>query len=479
MADRKKLDQKIQEILDTSAEEKYIFRGEKECYEDVSSNLYRYYKKLFKEEGFVFGENTHLPILESEEATVEKARNHFRPNASNIEVLTELQHYGEKTALIDFTLNVFIALFFACNGSFGKNGRIILLKAPGIPVQKDISYLDRNDYTIIAPIGKNTRVVFQNSMFVHVAGGYLERDKYEFISIEAELKEGFLNYLRQYHNIKPETVYNDIHGFIEDQENYREAEKNFYLALKCEKDGNLHKALAYYSQSIESKPYYPEAYVNRGLVKHHLGENEEAIKDFDRSMELNPGLAEAYSNRGLCRSDLGDNEEAIEDCDRAIELKPGLSEAYHNRGVAKYRLGENEEAIKDFDRAIELNPSSAEAYSGRGLCRSDLGDNEEAIKDCDRAIELNPDFAHAYDNRGIVKCDLGKREEAIKDFDRAIELNPDLAEAYNNRGKVKSCLGKLEEALEDYKKAVGLNPNLIDAWDNLNRARSDLASGKI
>ena len=45
-----------------------------------------------------------------------------------LKFLTELQHYGGHTNLIDFTTDNHIALFFACDGSPDKDGRIILLE---------------------------------------------------------------------------------------------------------------------------------------------------------------------------------------------------------------------------------------------------------------------------------------------------------------------------------------------------------------
>ena len=44
----------------------------------------------------------------------------------DFEILTEIQHYGGKTNLIDFTTDYFIALFFACDGHHDKEGRVIL-----------------------------------------------------------------------------------------------------------------------------------------------------------------------------------------------------------------------------------------------------------------------------------------------------------------------------------------------------------------
>ena len=52
-------------------------------------------------------------------------------------MLTQLQHRGGKTNLIDFTRNILIALFFACDGHFEEEGRIICLEAPKEPSNKD------------------------------------------------------------------------------------------------------------------------------------------------------------------------------------------------------------------------------------------------------------------------------------------------------------------------------------------------------
>ena len=46
----------------------------------------------------------------------------------DFEILTEIQHYGGKTNLIDFTTDYLIALFFACDGHHDKEGRIIMQK---------------------------------------------------------------------------------------------------------------------------------------------------------------------------------------------------------------------------------------------------------------------------------------------------------------------------------------------------------------
>ena len=61
------------------------------------------------------------------------------PNqALDFEILTEIQHYGGKTNLIDFTTDYFIALFFACDGHHDEPGRVILQKIEDIENMIDL-----------------------------------------------------------------------------------------------------------------------------------------------------------------------------------------------------------------------------------------------------------------------------------------------------------------------------------------------------
>ena len=59
---------------------------------------------------------------------------HSEDNPTNIKTLTDLQHYGAKTNLIDFSLNFHIALFFACQykeeEKTSLDGCLYILKRP-------------------------------------------------------------------------------------------------------------------------------------------------------------------------------------------------------------------------------------------------------------------------------------------------------------------------------------------------------------
>ena len=108
----------ISEIGKKSENGDYIYRGEPECYPKVSSALYR---KL--EESKI--EHPERIVEQVQEAELAEAKNYIY-ETDQFELLTQLQHFGGKTNLIDFTTDYYIALFFACNGYPDENGRIIL-----------------------------------------------------------------------------------------------------------------------------------------------------------------------------------------------------------------------------------------------------------------------------------------------------------------------------------------------------------------
>ena len=102
----------VQDIIDNtkkeSAEGTYIFRGEPECHEKVSSNLWRELDAI---------KAKYSDIKEIQSGIIADAREYADPQKSDFEILTDIQHYGGKTNLIDFTTCYNIALFFACYGS--------------------------------------------------------------------------------------------------------------------------------------------------------------------------------------------------------------------------------------------------------------------------------------------------------------------------------------------------------------------------
>ena len=411
---------KIAEIAEKSADADYIYRGEQECYEKVCSSLYREYSHT---------EGVHSDIASVQKKILEEAKTYIGKTddidkTDDIEILTELQHFGGKTNLIDFTEDYLIALFFACDGSHEKKGRVILLKgeSEGYRVRKSRKTI--------------SRVESQKSVFVESPTGFVEPDI--VVTIPINLKMPMLDYLQKYHRISIATIYNDLHGFIR---------RSAYIE---------------FLRGLNSQGEAEEAETLEGKHEHY----KEAIRHYTEALKLKSDFAIAYNNRGNAYADKGDFDPAIQDYNTAIELNPNFTEAYYNRGVAYADKGDFDPAIQDYNTAIELNPNFAEAYYNRGFVYTNKGEFDTAIQNFSKAIDLNPKLAEAYTNRGVAYYRKSEFDRAIQDYNKAIDLKPEYADAYTNRGEAWLHLREWEKAKADLSTAKGMGHDIVAAFHN-------------
>ena len=466
--DLSQIKKKINKIEEKSVDGDYIFRGERQLNKKVSSTLYRDFDDIDRQ-GF------DIEVVQKEMLNGAKKHTGHLPHTGDIppdfrpilarmfsvreedtaevdfEILTEIQHYGGKTNLIDFTTDYLVALFFACDGHHDKDGRVILQKTDEI---KDMLRYPRNP---------RHRVVGQKSVFVRPPKGYIEPNEDNIVIIPAALKKLILQHLRNYHGIFTETIYNDLYGFIRSQDIHASANTQIYKGLACknrgdkaeieeEKQKEYEEAIKHYTKAIELKPDSAEAYYHRGVVYFYLDDFDSAITNFAEMIKLEPNEVNAYLWRGWAYKRKGNFDEAIEDHNKAIALKPNNPNAYFNLGVI-YKEKENFDfALDNFTKAIELDPNFAGAYNQRGVVFRDKQNNYEcAIEDFTKAIDINPDNVdEIYNNRGIAYRKKSDYERALEDHTKAIELKTDSAQVYYyNRGIVRLCLKEWERAKED------------------------------
>ena len=358
---------RLQEIRRQSSQGEYVYRGEPEQYEKISSALYREYKDKMQAEKF------DIQIAQKEMLEQVKAYTDF---TDETDVLTELQHYGGKTNLIDFTTDYLIALFFACDSSPDQDGRVILLNK------------NTNQGIITSPKkNQNNRVISQKSIFFQTPKGYLDEEDYAVIPVPKKIKQPILHYLRKYHDIATHTIYNDIFGYIQNQEKHQTAYTKFYIGLTFQEKGKYEEAIKHYDQAIRINPQIFQAYNNRGAAKGKLGRHEEAIADCNEAIRINPQYANAYTNRGNAQAALGQYHDAITDYDQAISLNPKDAVAYNNRGTANKAFGEDEKARADFQRAFEL-------ATGQG--------NQALAQAAQRLLDKQPPSQQGLGNRRAV-----------------------------------------------------------------------------
>ena len=281
----------IKEIANLSIEGNFLFRGEPKHHCKVSSTLYRECERVIQDAGLE-GElsDFYIENIESGISNQVKAFLTTGDQVSDLSILTQLQHYESQTNLIDFTTDFNIALFFACDGQPGENGRVIVQK--------------RNLVLIEQPSGIEHRILGQKSVFVRPKRGYIDPDEahYKVVCIPANLKNDILKYLRNTNGITTEKIYNDLHGYIRTKNIHKLAYNEYYIAF------------IYQCKAAE---------IDDPEVKHELW--DKAIERYDKVIDYNPNFHPAYANRSTLYWNKREYVKAKQDRLRAWEIYPDIA----------------------------------------------------------------------------------------------------------------------------------------------------------
>ncbi|MBC8316108.1 MAG: hypothetical protein ISR57_08495 [Bacteroidales bacterium] len=127
-----------------------------------------------------------------------------------------------------------------------------------------------------------------------------------------------------------------------------------YLAAICFMRKDYQCAFENYSEVIRCDSVYPDAYTNRGMIKHLLGDYKGALQDYNVAIKQTPNDKKAFNNRAAAKMLLKDYNGALRDFDQALMLDPLYADACNNRGRVKYYLGDIEGACADWQKALSF-----------------------------------------------------------------------------------------------------------------------------
>ncbi len=168
-------------------------------------------------------------------------------------------------------------------------------------------------------------------------------------------------------------------------------------------------------QERQDKRQEAKEWVAKAYELQMKGEIGKAIALYTRSLELCP-TPEAYTFRGWARSFEKDYAAAIADCHRAIDLDPEYGNPYNDIGAYYLEQGEPDEAIPWLHMALKAQRYESYCFPHFNLGRvfEAKGQLEKALGHYRMALEENPRYALAAKAVDRVKGKLAPRNpEAI------------------------------------------------------------------
>ena len=280
--------------LEAKHKDGYLFRGEPEEYESVTSSLYRATPPVAREGISVIERDFVNSCLHHcyEGAKIQKWKADGILQEHALKKLSEIQHFGGVTNLIDFTTCFYTALFFACDKWPEHDGRIIVIHPDLVPA---LNYVEPTNQDVLIPWGDydyirrdngypRERAEAQKSVFIHAKTGMLNADDYEVISIPSRFKTDFREGLSVDLNINRRSVYPDTIGFVDNNRQNRSLEFMFTAEEQLGK-GDYESVIKSCGKSTNEQAH---SYVYHiwGLAHLQFGETQEAIDKFERALTI-------------------------------------------------------------------------------------------------------------------------------------------------------------------------------------------------
>ena len=378
----------VDELEHLRTDGRYIFRGEAKEFPNISSSLRR-------EQELLIELGTPFEPLDLEEQRLAKAYvNYANPEYDEQEVMSHIQHYGGKTNFVDFTKNPFKALFFASDGYYSEDGRIAILKNE-----------NTETHQIHQPNEPKERTDPQESIFVIPKDGIVR--EWEAITIAANHKHQFRNYLVEEKNISLLTMYSGPHGFIKYRERHWKAiELSKKGATEIEKN-EFTQAEESLQDAINQEPFLATPYYLMGLVKGLQEEYSNAIEYLTKGLEVaEPGGHAGFLIAiGDTKANAGNYESAIEAYTQALEYpmpvngtKNGQAYCYYARGMVNRFFRNHNDAISDLREAVKLTEHTVENGTLSGIERLPLSAQREFQAIQEELLEVHTKAKEALKN---------------------------------------------------------------------------------
>jgi len=218
--------------------------------------------------------------------------------------------------------------------------------------------------------------------------------------------------------------------------------------------GDYAGAYDQFTQAIEQFP--GAALSNRCLVNIKLEQYAAAEQDCLQALSVRADEPEALLNLGLARYHLGHYEQAIASYQQLIQLNPTDYRAQYNLGAAEAALGQHEMAIAYYTQALAATPEQPNAiiYRDRGVSYLLTADYDSAVNDLNTAVELAPTDLWARFDRGCAYHRSKNFILALQDFDWVLAQDAQMAKAYFNEGVVHAQMGHMQVAISNLRQAA-------------------------
>ena len=273
---------------------------------------------------------------------------------------------------------------------------------------------------------------------------------------------------------------------------------------------NYNDAIEQFTNAIELKTDYVDAYMKRGESYLALKKPQEAADDYRRALAFDSKNEDLYFKVGVIYYNMESDSLAGQMFLEAINIKKSHLQSYpylilvylrnqkkdqaliiakqwvgqrsydlsnYYEGMAYDSLAQYNNSLISYDKAIKFNSTFVMGYIGKARSELNLKQLSGAYADVNKAISLDRNNVEAY----VLKSEIGVANKdypnAINDISRAIVLEPENKELYIQRGKYNMEFSQYTNAIGDFNKVIVLDPENPEGY--YYRAQANAQTGNI
>ncbi|MGN6544389.1 MAG: tetratricopeptide repeat protein [Aureliella sp.] len=207
------------------------------------------------------------------------------------------------------------------------------------------------------------------------------------------------------------------------------------LAIAHAMQGRFDEAIDAFTQVIELKTDYPNAYYNRAELYFEKEQFAQAVTDYSQAIELSSSDASYYNGRAHARFMLNDTDAALADYTRAAKLDSTNAAYLTDLADALQSTGQWEAASARYREAVAADKTYARAYRNIAWLLSTCPDQRFrnpnlALTAARKAIELEGEQDYrALDTLAAATAATGDAAAAAKLMRQALAAAPASARA--------------------------------------------------
>ncbi|MHA8093784.1 tetratricopeptide repeat protein [Aquirufa lenticrescens] len=222
------------------------------------------------------------------------------------------------------------------------------------------------------------------------------------------------------------------------EEEKRESSAFFLRGNGKWKEKEYHEAIKWYSEAIEKRPDFSDAYYNRGLVFQILEKNEEALADFSKATELDSKFAPALFKKAEMLQILQQSDQAVIAVESLVKSFPDSAANWTLKGDILLQKNDLTGSLSSYDRSLALDSTSIETLINKGVVLQEMNEIDLAEAVFKKALKSGKYQDLLNNNLGYLAIQRMQWDLAASYVKKALEKDPKNALYLKNWAKIQA-----------------------------------------